>query len=686
MGLENLKSVFNDLSENTLSEKGIHGGLTNERPSTPAHPDDHSLLDLLPNVPLLGPDNLSMSPTLEIKGRHGGLTNESPSTPEHPQKHSLLDMLPNVARVSPENLSMNPTLEFKGRHGGLTNEFPPTPPHPDDHSELDNIEDNLATKLDLQTNSTAGKLVFPDNGSVDYSPLMLDNIGINSGLDTFNEDKITNRTFSYSFDPLTLGKDQELGKGDYTLETLYNVNHTAVTDRIQIDTGRKDHTGKTIEINTLRAGMGALGNLDINAYKSSKLDNFRGFDRGNEPYIIKPIGSKDYTTLTSRDGLPFNRAKDDTSRLLKFYGTGAGLAFIAKENVINFLTSKIDATNLLAPTMAPPIANPLQGNTGFLNITNDAIQDLGNTIGSLRKPLLIEYSKKANTGLPFGNLGDNLLPLPVPPLPEGFLTDESPGFIKKKIISAAEGLLEKIANVSVPNVGRPTPFMDLSGGPKKTEYDDKINKSGGIGGFVVGTQEHKISPLGLLGDGNGDFYVRFKDLRHDLGPKLTDGVFLYFRGFVTGIVENVNPSFTSTNYIGRSEPVYQYERAERDLSFNLRVYPNNKKEFDTMYKKLNYLTGMAYPMYLEDKDNSSLTRMKAPFTELYMAHIGSRAKGQFGFIKSISYTVNESGDWDSQTSLPRLFDIAISYQILSKRPPSFRTPFYRGQNSIGETA
>ena len=38
MGLENLESVFSDIRENTLPEKGIHGGLTNEAPSTPPHP------------------------------------------------------------------------------------------------------------------------------------------------------------------------------------------------------------------------------------------------------------------------------------------------------------------------------------------------------------------------------------------------------------------------------------------------------------------------------------------------------------------------------------------------------------------------------------------------------------------------------------------------------------------------
>ena len=95
-----------------------------------------------------------------------------------------------------------------------------------------------------------------------------------------------------------------------------------------------------------------------------------------------------------------------------------------------------------------------------------------------------------------------------------------------------------------------------------------------------------------------------------------------------------------------------------------------------MYEKINYLTSLAYPKYLPEANNSSVFRMQAPFTELYMAHIGTRKQGQFGFIKSLTYTVNEIGDWDSQDVLPRLFDIAISYQILSKKPPSMGDRFY----------
>ena len=477
-----------------------------------------------------------------------------------------------------------------------------------------------------------------------------------------------------------VGRNNVLGTGKYVLEEVYDPTHGNVyADRNFF----------------LRSNAGSRRNLDIKGYG----DTFRSaglglgafdntdFGKLNEPYIIHniPEGKTNRKNGYNRNTIPWRASLEDQSRLAMFYTSPAGITSLAAENVTNVLIGDgFQPIEPFASILAPPIPVP---NTGFLNFYQQTLQELSLVPGgsSARKPFKSDYSFKSNLGLPFGNLGDNLLPLPVPKLPDGFLENKLlPNIVKKKLIDTAEGLLEKIANQSVPNVGRPTPFMDLTGGPKRTEYDDKINKSGAIAGYVLHAEDNKLAPGDLLGNGKGDFYVRFKDLRHDVGRTLAHGVFLYFRGFVTGINENVTPSYSPTQYIGRSEDVYTYQKAERDFSFNLKVYPNNKKEFDTMYKKLNYLTGMVYPMYADD--GGGLARMKPPFTELYMAHIGSRAQGQFGFIKSLTYTVPEAGDWDSQTSLPRLFDIAISYQILNKRPPSFRTPFYRGQNSIGETS
>ena len=123
--------------------------------------------------------------------------------------------------------------------------------------------------------------------------------------------------------------------------------------------------------------------------------------------------------------------------------------------------------------------------------------------------------------------------------------------------------------------------------------------------------------------------------------------------------------------------MYLYERGDRDLSFTLRLYPNNKDEMKSMYKKMDRLTSLAYPQYLKEENDNTISRMKAPFTELYMAHIGSRRKGQFGFIKSLSYTVDDAGDWDADLNLPKLFNVAISYQMLHKDAPKSPNEFYR---------
>ena len=284
-------------------------------------------------------------------------------------------------------------------------------------------------------------------------------------------------------------------------------------------------------------------------------------------------------------------------------------------------------------------------------------------------------------GLASGNLGDNFprqlegildkaLRYKIP-MPTG--NSKVAKFLFNKARKVADELKLRAINevveaVQIPVVGRVTPFIDLGNKAGETNYIDKVS----LTPADLSESDDQIAP-----NRKGDFYVKIKDLR--------DNGFTYFRGFVTGITENVSPSFTPTNYIGRSEPVYMYERAERDISFNLRVYPNNGSEFEIMYEKIEYLTSLAYPKYLPEMTtnalgievaNNSLVRMQPPFTELYMAHIGTRKQGQFGFIKSISYTVPGESDWDALRVLPRLFDINISYQILSKKPPQMNSKFY----------
>jgi hypothetical protein len=514
--------------------------------------------------------------------------------------------------------------------------------------------------------------------------------GLFNGYNTYDEltsEAISKRKFNIN----NLGKNDRLGEGDFTLGTLFKHNHRGAPQRGLIDTGKKDYLGNAITINTGRAGIGSLANLDIKGYSSFARTGLLGpvaegifriatlglaggisdaiGDFGKEPYIVRNIpksGNGIYGG--SRDTIPFRAALDDVSRLAQFYSSFAGLGFIAKENFTNInISAKAGGVSGLIESkvgsiMAPPVPLPL---TGFLSLLGVPQKVQGAGLGTIRKPFKIRYSDRASIGLPYGIQGDATLGIKKVIEKTKVPQDLRPIFKipLEKLREAAIAKLESVAQV--PQLKR-TPFLDIgkTPDPRSTYSKDKVNKT-------TTTSDDKDFD-------NGDFYVKIKDLREG-------GSFVYFRGFVTGITENVSPSFTPTNYIGRSEPVYMYERAERDISFNLRVYPNNGSEFEIMYEKIEYLTSLAYPKYLPEMTtnalgievaNNSLVRMQPPFTELYMAHIGTRKQGQFGFIKSLSYTVPGEGDWDALRALPRLFDIAISYQILNKKPPQMGNKFY----------
>lgn len=489
-----------------------------------------------------------------------------------------------------------------------------------------------------------------------------------------------------------LGQNNRLGLDSFVLESLYNVDHTAPNpaDREPIQYGQ-------VEINTLRSGIGALSNLDMFSYS----DGLRTSLLGPEPYVITSIGDQKNRIGHNRETIPFQGFADDVSRILHFYSSGKGLLSAGKDLLYGGLfatnlsglpnslgqysggksvtipeeTKKLfnslNTVRLLTHTMIPAVPTI---NTGLLNFYGQTLQSPG--IESLRKPFAIGYSKliKENDTLsPINQLqaGKGILDK-VPPLPPYEKIPEVPG---GPVREYGKRVLEKGDSEKK----KPSPFFRLGSGVGLVEYKksvDKIAESRPLDPVVDENTEESLPPLENNGSGdiqNGDFYVRIKDLR--------DSNFVYFRGYVTGITENVNPSFNPVSYIGRSEPVYLYDKGDRDVSFNLRMFPNNPLELDTMYQKLDRLTSLAYPDYIPESDDETVLRKKAPFTELYMAHIGSKAKGQFGFIKSLSYTVNEAGDWDVDTNLPRLIDVAISYQILgdgtrSKRTPSKFTTFY----------
>ena len=168
----------------------------------------------------------------------------------------------------------------------------------------------------------------------------------------------------------------------------------------------------------------------------------------------------------------------------------------------------------------------------------------------------------------------------------------------------------------------------------------------------------------------------------------------------------ISPERNSEKYVGRSEPVYTYTGAERDISFSLKLFAQTRYELMAMYQKLNHLTSLCYPQYKDDSANFSTakTRMKPPLIKMRMGELYGRSKfreghklnptkaksatnwmpprylstDMTGFIKSLSYTVPDESPWEIRAGkrVPKYITAAIGYQVIHNDTPDNETAFY----------
>ena len=174
----------------------------------------------------------------------------------------------------------------------------------------------------------------------------------------------------------------------------------------------------------------------------------------------------------------------------------------------------------------------------------------------------------------------------------------------------------------------------------------------------------------------------FKDLR--------TGDVVFFRAYIESLTENVAPSWSPTNYVGRSEPVYVYERAERDISFTLKLFAHTEGELDMIYKKMNRLTSLCYPEYTKDDDNFvglNKLRMKPPLLRLRYADLyGAKGSELLGFIQTLTYSYPDNSPWETKKGkrVPKHVVATIGYKIIHDTVPRLGSKFYGYSEISGE--
>jgi len=458
-------------------------------------------------------------------------------------------------------------------------------------------------------------------------------------------------------------------------------------------------------------------------------------DAGKEPYIVSSIGDggrRINANFLGR-GLPIERMLTDTARIGKFLTSPDGVLFVAKQNILALqqipFTTDLNRTQLDKAGMKDfgakfnlsykAFYNPLStlistigraggGPAGLVPKTEPGLAGLISQIPGLEAfgdVFDSAYPKFQTENYAFGSQLANILEsgraidgqFSPKTLFESDLqrTDKNPRKDSKYGDGKSSGVFSPSSQPYPKDLGlhtlndtfRPPDTESETGvsGDKhtlldfgvsdtklteklgRTQYKDKIEDA----------HPNSSNDGTIEGEENGmPFY--FKDMR--------DGAFLFFRAYIEGLSENISPSYNSTQYIGRSEPVYTYNQSERDINFTLKLFAQTKDELSMIYKKMNKLTSMCYPEYFKDtrlnSDGNPVSygnRMKPPLTKLRIGELYGNGQSELmGYVKSLSYSIDQTSPYETEKGkrVPMHVIATISYQVIHSETPNLETKFY----------
>lgn len=160
----------------------------------------------------------------------------------------------------------------------------------------------------------------------------------------------------------------------------------------------------------------------------------------------------------------------------------------------------------------------------------------------------------------------------------------------------------------------------------------------------------------------------------DVSPDIIKFIFkhdtstIQFRALLSSIKESVKTEFDEKRYVGRTERFVTYGGAKRSVSLSFNVVAFSKEELNTVWSKINFLTGLAYP-----------TGIKNGFMipPLFNMTVGKLYDAQPCYLDSLDYDfLDESITFDIDQEVPFAVNVSMQIQLLEKRSKFYNSPFY----------
>ena len=404
------------------------------------------------------------------------------------------------------------------------------------------------------------------------------------------------------------------------------------------------------------------------------------FNVGNEPIIQKTIPS----TIEEQGNKSSQGSKraDDLARIAALMTRSQGLSYLSNEAQLgrvrikgkeqseegssllgNLLGGSVNAARVLGSTLAQVPVN----NTGIHFVKG--FQANSHYLGR-------NYASEVNEGGKFVNTGNeaeiDAFKIKTQTSGRGSYKGQTPPEIMPQ-----PNREQKIENrVGLGNISK-----KISKDPKTTYskfvIKDELDRINLLEPYKTGGPITTFEQFNAVKDSRDLAKFRFEVINSDNNGKNT---VLVFRALIDSIDDSHTADWSSTNYIGRGEPFYNYIGSQRSINISFKVAAMTRHELKPIYNKLNNLISTTSPTY--NKDGF----MRGTFTKLT---VGSFFYEIPGFIEALDLSWNTTYPWeiamtepdvpdsdDDVQELPMVLDVSLSFRpVHSFRPETGNTPF-----------
>jgi len=133
-----------------------------------------------------------------------------------------------------------------------------------------------------------------------------------------------------------------------------------------------------------------------------------------------------------------------------------------------------------------------------------------------------------------------------------------------------------------------------------------------------------------------------------------------FRAVLSGITENTSPSWSSNKFIGNPYSFYMFDGVERSVSFNIKIFATSPSVLSSMWERLKLLTAYSYPTIANGLSTPPIIEFR----------LGSIYVGKTGFIETLTYTIPDESNWETNGELgylPKTIDVSLTVKFIEQQ-------------------